>query len=521
MIKLTTVVTNLLATCAVFLMLGLPAPGQTRGGPTGDGYDLVVNGGRVMDPETKLDGVRNIGIKDGKIAAVSETPLTGKKTIDAKGLVVAPGFIDLHAHGQNMASDRMQAFDGVTTTLELESGVLLFPEWFEKQKKDRRVLNYGASASWTFSRVAAMEGQKPQLTVEWAQSTYALTKWVNNVTTDVEQKVILDILERELKAGALGIGCNAGYAPGYGYKEMLALHQLAAKYNVPTFTHVRNMSNVDPNSSVQAYGELISYAAVTGAHVHICHLNSTSARDINLAARVVKDAQKRGLKVTTEAYPYGGGSSAVGAVLFSRENLKRSGMTVADLEYQGKALTDEQYDRMRKETPGEFIVFHFLRIPRDQELLDESVLYPGSSIASDSMPWFDTKTNKMIDGDVWPLTASAFAHPRSCATFTKFLSEYIRDRKMESLMDGIARCSLRPAQTLEGSVPAMKKKGRIQIGMDADLVAFDLSGLKIRSTFADPNQHTLGMKYVFVNGVPVITDGKLDTKAFPGQPVKR
>ena len=85
-------------------------------------YDLVISGGRVMDPESDLDAVRNVGIRDGKIAAISTSPLSGKSTIDAKGLVVAPGFIDLHEHGQDSRNYQFQAHDGVTTSLELEFG---------------------------------------------------------------------------------------------------------------------------------------------------------------------------------------------------------------------------------------------------------------------------------------------------------------------------------------------------------------------------------------------------------------
>lgn len=483
-------------------------------------YDLVINNGRVIDPETKLDGVRHVGIKGGKIAAVSEKPLAGPKVIDAKGLIVAPGFIDYHAHGQNIPADRMQAFDGVTTALELESGILPIGEWYGIQKKSGRVLNYGAAAAWTFARVAALENRKPEATLKWFQDAYALTHWVNDVATPEQQKMILDQIEQGIKEGSVGIGLNTGYAPGYGYKEMLAVHQLAAKHKVPTFTHIRNMSNVDPNSSVQAYGELISFASGAGSHVHVCHLNSTSLKDVDLAARILRDAQKRGGKITVEAYPYGAGSSAVNAAMFSPENMKRMGVTAADFEYKGKPLTEEQLRTMQRETPGEVIVFHYYKLPRDQQYLDQAVLFPGGIIASDAMPWTG-KDGKFIDGDVWPLPKDAFAHPRSAATFTKFLIEYVRDRKPETLLDGIARCSYRPANIMEESVPQMTKKGRIQVGMDADVIVFDLDGLKVRSTYAEPNQHTLGMQYVIVNGTPVIAEGKLDTKALPGEPVRR
>lgn len=491
-------------------------------GQGNDSYDVVINHGRVIDPETKLDAVRHVGIKGDKIAAVSATPLTGKRTIDAKGLIVAPGFVDIHTHGQCIPADRMQAFDGVTTSLELELGMLPIARWYDIQKKTGRVLNYGASASWMIARIAAHEKREPQPSLNFVIAALILSRnWVANVSTPEQEKQILERLERALNEGGIGIGFAAGYVPGYGYKEMLAVHQLAARYKVPTFTHIRNFSIVDPDSSVQAYGELISYSIATGSHVHICHFNSTSLRDIDLAARMIRDAQKRGANVTVEAYPFGAASTVIGAVLLSPDSLKRNKLTASDIEYRGKPLTEESYQELRKNSPGEAVIYHFLRLPRDQELLDESVLFPGGIIASDAMPWTDTATGKTLAGDIWPLPNTAFSHPRSTATFTTFLTNWIRDRKKESLIDAIARCSYRPAKLLEESTPQLKRKGRLQAGMDADVVVFDLEGMKVRSTFTEPNQTTLGMKHVFVNGVPIISEGELDTKVFPGVAVRR
>jgi N-acyl-D-glutamate deacylase len=319
---------------------------------TGQEYDIVINGGRVIDPESNLDAVRHLGIKDGQIAIVSESPLNGQKVVNAKGLIVAPGFIDFHAHGQNIASDRMQAFDGVTTALELESGILPIGEWYANQEKARRVVNYGASAAWTYARVSALENLEPEPTLFWFQDAYALTHWVNDVATEDQQKRILEMIEQGVKEGSIGVGLNSGYAPGYGYKEVLAVHQLAAKYGVPTFTHIRNLSRVDPGSSIQAYGELISFATGAGSHVHVCHLNSTSLTDITIAARILRDAQKRGAKITVEAYPYGAGSGAVNAAMFQPANMKRMDAKPEDIEYLGKPLTAEKLRKMQKETPA-------------------------------------------------------------------------------------------------------------------------------------------------------------------------
>lgn len=484
-------------------------------------YDLVISSGRVIDPETHLDAIRNIGINEGTIVAVSEEALTGKTVLDAKGAIVAPGFIDYHAHGQNIPADRMQAFDGVTTALELESGILPVGPWYDIQKRTGRVINYGVSAAWTYARVSALEGLTPQPNLKWFQDAYALTRWVNDVATDEQTQEILNLVEQGINDGSIGIGINSGYAPGYGYKEVLAVHQLAAKRNVPTFTHIRNLSGVDPNSSVQAYGELISFATGAGSHVHICHLNSTSLTDISLAVRIIRDAQERGANITVEAYPYGAGSGAVNAAMFQPANMKRMNARAEDIEYLGKPLTEEKLRTMQKESPGEIIVWHYYRLPRDQHLLDQAVLYPDGIIASDAMPWIDKTTGTIIDADVWPLPENAFAHPRTAATYVKFLIDYVRDRQAETLPDAIARCSFRPAQILGEYVPQMKRKGRIQEGADADIIVFAMEELKVQATYTDPNQHTRGMRHVIVNGTPVIQAGALNTKAFPGQPVRR
>lgn len=414
----------------------------------------------------------------------------------------------------------MQAYDGVTTALELESGILPIAGWYDIQQQTGRVLNYGVSSAWTFARVSAHENLKPEPKLKWFQDAYALTKWVNNISTEQQQTRILSLIEQGVNEGGVGIGLNSGYAPGYGYKEMLAVHQLAAKHNVPTFTHIRNMSNLDPNSSVQAYGELISFATAAGSHVHVCHLNSTSLRDMSLSVRILRDAQQRGAHITVEAYPYGAGSGAVNSAMFTPENMKRMGAVAEDFEYQGKPLNEASLRKLQEDSPGEIIVFHYYRLPRDQHLMDMAVLFPGGIIASDAMPWMD-KEGKIIDGKQWPLQGDAFAHPRTAATYTKFQIDYVRDREAESLSDAIARCSYRPAEILEGSVPQMKRKGRLQVGMDADIIAFDMEGLEVRATYDDPNHHSLGMHHVIVNGAPVITDGKLDTQVFPGRPVRR
>lgn len=499
-----------------------PSSADARAADRG-AFDLVVANGRVIDPETGLDGVRSVGIRDGRIEAISDTPLSGRTVLDASGLVVAPGFIDLHAHGQDLPAARMRAFDGVTTALELESGTLPVAVAYERAAREGRPINYGFSASWLFARIAEKEGMEPTGAVTFFQDAQRRTGWQQSLASSEETARIVARVERGLQEGALGIGVLAGYAPGHGRKEAFAVAQLAARVGVPAFTHVRYNSVIEPQSSFEAIAEIVSLAAATGAHMHIHHLNSTSTRDIPRIAGLLRGAQGRGLRITTEAYPYGAGSTVVGAELFRgnwRERL--GGATAGDIELEGVPFTDSTLAEAQEKTPGAWIIAHYLRPDRsatDQDYLDQSVLFPGGAIASDAMPW--TSKGKPLTGDVWPLPADAFAHPRSAGTFTRFLRDYVRERRKVTLPEGLRRMTLIPAQILEGSVPQMKRKGRLQVGADADVIAFDPATVSDRGTYTRPNQTAVGMRHVIVNGTAVIRDGALVRAALPGRAIRR
>jgi N-acyl-D-glutamate deacylase len=505
------------------LVATVTSAGQVAAGAQ-DAFDLVIANGRVIDPETGLDGVRSVGIRGGQIASISPTPLQGRTTVDATGLVVAPGFIDLHAHGQDLPAARMQAFDGVTTALELEAGTLPIALAYETLGREGRPINYGFSASWLYARVAEKEAMEPTGSVTFFQEAQRRKGWQHTLASSDETARILARVEQGLREGALGVGVLAGYAPGYGRNEAFAVAQLAARYGVPTFTHVRYNSVIEPQSSFEAIQEIVALAAATGARMHIHHLNSTSARDIPRIAELLGGAQARGLRVTTEAYPYGAGSTVVGAEFFRGRDWRerRGGLGAADIELNGVPFNDETLAVAQAKTPGAWIIAHFLRPernPADQDYLDQSVLFPGGAIASDGMPW--TSKGQPVTGDVWPLPVDAFAHPRSAGTFTRFLRDYVRERQKVTLVEGLRRMTLIPAQILGDGVPQMKKKGRMQVGSDADIVVFDPTTVSERGTYTQPNQTAVGMRHVLVNGTPVIRDGVLVREALPGRAVRR
>lgn len=506
------------AACATAFMLLASA-----GASVAEDFDTVIAGGRVIDPETGLDAVRNVGINDGSIAAISEFPLAGATTIDAKGLVVAPGWIDLHAHGQEIGALRMQAMQGVTTALELESGLLPIGDWYASEAKKPHPIHYGASAAWTYARIQVTTGQKAQASLGWFQSMFANHDWQNSIATPEQQDEIIALLEQAIREGAIGIGVNAGYAPGNGQKEYFAVSQLAAKYNVPTFTHVRYASVEEPRSSFEAVKELVGNAALTGAHMHLCHINSVSMRDINATLPLVVDAMEVGIRVSVGSYPYGAAGTTVGAEMFRGDGWqpRMGGTKYSDFELDGKRLDEETFKDLQASSPGTIITWHFLDAenPVDLAKLDASVASPHVLIESDALPW--SINGKTYEGDAWPLPEGAFAHPRSNGTFAKVLRFWVRERGVLSLSEAVRKMSLMPAQVLEESVPQMRKKGRIQVGMDADIVVFDLATVADKSTFTEPNQAAVGFNYVMVNGVLVVERGKLNPDAAPGEAIRR
>jgi len=490
-------------------------------------YDVVINNGRVMDPETGHDAVANVGVKDGRIAAITTDKITGKETIDAKGQVVAPGFIDIHAHGQNIGDYRMQAMQGVTTMLELESGVLPIDAWYQGQAQKKLPLNYGAAAGWTYARIATFSDTEPVATADYFQNAQKDNDWKMKIAAPEQMEKILAYVREGLDQGALGIGINAGYAPGYGQKEYFALAELAAERNVATFTHVRYASNMEPKSSFEAVHELIGNAAITGAHMHLCHINSTSLKDIDSILEMVDQAFERKINITVGAYPWGAASTVVGAAMFTGEGWReRMGSTAENFQLGTKRMTEEQLGDYQKNKPGTFITWHFLdeSNPEDLALLDKSVLHPNILIESDEMFWMTMDQQGHIEnyeGDDWPLPKEAFSHPRSNGTFAKVLRSYVRERKKMSMLEALRKICLMPAQTLEDFVPQMKKKGRIQVGMDADIVVFDPETIREVGTYEDPNHPAVGVNSVLVNGTPVVADGKLVVDAAPGQPIRR
>ena len=453
-------------------------------------YDVVLSGGRVMDPESGLDAARNVGITGDRIVRISTEPLMGKRVIDAKGLVVAPGFIDVHQHAQDNNSGRLKALDGVTTGLEMEIGVPDVAS-FLRRKKDRSLINYGTTASHGAARSLAFGTpfSEPVLVAPSGAAT-------NQPATPEQIRKMEDRLNSELDAGAIGIGMGIQYTPGATHFEVIDMFRLAARRGVPVFTHVRSFGRLEPGSSIEAVSEVIGAAAVSGASLQIAHINSSCIADALECVAMVSGARARGLDVTTEAYPYVAGFTNINSALFNpgwREKLGL-GYDALQMPDTGERLTKERFDQLHADpAPQEVLIFM-----NTQERVDAVIAEPLVMIASDGE-----------DG-----------HPRNAGTYSRVLARHVRELGSITLMDAIRKMSLMPAQRLEKATAAARRKGRLQEGADADVIAFDPRTVSDRSTYQSPREPSVGMQYVIVNGTVLIDRGKLVPDRYPGRPVE-
>lgn len=459
-------------------------------------YDLVIEGGRAMDPETGLDGIRNLGITNGKIIRISAEPLAGKRVLSAKGLVVAPGFIDLHQHGQDMASGRVKAFDGVTTALEMEIGA---PDvaTFLKSKDGHSLINYGTAASHVAARSlvfgSPLPAEVPDARPGMPEILPKSGPATNQAATAEQIEAIRKRLREELDAGGLAIGMGIQYTPGATRLEVIDMFRLAASRNVPVYTHLRSFGSVEPGSDIEAVNEVIGAAAISGAALHIVHINSTCLRDALTCLGMVAGARARGLSVTTEAYPYTAGMTFINSALFNPGWRERLGLDYSALQIPdtGEKLTKERFDELHNSPKPQAI----LMFANTQEVVDQVIPNPLIMIASDG----------------------AEGHPRNAGTYSRVLAQYVREKQTITLMDALRKMTLMPAQVLEQSTPGGRSKGRLQEGADADIIVFDPLTVADLATYQSPMLTSTGMQFVIVNGTALIDRGKMVADTFPGR----
>ena len=451
-----------------------------------DKYDVVIVNGRVMDPESGLDAVRNVGIRGGKIRAISTNPLRGNATLDANGLVVAPGFIDLHEHGQEPRNYQFQAHDGVTTSLELEAGTADVAGWYA-QREGKSLINFGVSVGHIHVRMKVMNDPGTFLPTGDA---------AHRESTPEELAQITAGMEKGFREGALAEGMGVNYTARASHWEIVQMFEIAARYHASVHVHLRYAGLREPATGIAGLEEVLAAAAATGAPLHVVHITSMGLKFTPELLSMVEGAQRHGLDVTTECYPYTAGSTSLESAIFDSGWQESMGITYKDVQWAetGERLTAETFEKYRKK--GGIAIIH--SIP--EEAARAAVANPIVMVASDGMPITGPKV-----------------HPRGQGTFSRVLGHYVREEKALDLMTALRKMTLMPAQRLEKRAPAFKEKGRIRVGADADITVFDPQRVIDEATYDEPLKYSEGIQFVLVNGVAVLKDGQLVEGVFPGR----
>lgn len=447
--------------------------------PAADTYDLVIANGRVMDPESKLDAVRHVGIRAGRIQAISEIPLQGTKVVDAANHVVAPGFVDLHEHGQQEESYAMMARDGVTSAFELEVGTSDVAAWYDARKAGQ-IVNFGVSVGHVPARMKVLGDPGKGLLPAGIGGS--------GTATGAQMADMEAILKKGLAEGAVAVGFGSAYTPGAALSEIERMFRVATGGNASAHIHMRG--------DITGLQETIAAAKAAGAALHIVHVNSSAGDQIDQFLAAIRAARDAGQDVTTEAYPYGAGMTEIQSALFDDWKTwpdERFGLH--QLVRTGERLTRATFAKARVE--GGTIIIH----GRSEAQTRAAIASPLSMIASDGF------------------IENGRGHPRTSGTFAKVLGKYVRDEHTLGLMDAIERMTLMPAKRLERRVPAMSMKGRMKIGADADFAIFDPRTVIDRATYEDASIPSAGIPYVIVGGELVVDGGRI-TSARPGQGIR-
>ena len=474
-------------------------------------YTLAINNGRVIDPETGLDGIRHIGLSGDEIVIVSSTPLEAMQVIDATGLVVSPGFIDLHTHSPTKLGEYYQAFDGVTTALELEAGSYPLME-YGSQFNDSALINYGASAGYVSMRIYEKSGLK-MAAIGATPTPVGFKGWKTAIMyflTDIETALSASFAEQagreelatlramliaDLDAGALGIGLPLDYfSDAIQSAEMRMIFQVASERAAPVFIHIRRGIDGDPTG----LNEVIGLAKEHGTSVHVCHITHNAISNLELFLAQIRRAREQGVDITTEVLPYNAGSTLISAAVFMRDWQTIFNITYEDVEWAatGERFNKEMWHDYQESYPDGLVIHHYLK----EDWTRRAVREPGVIIVSD-LPPMQTKQKNV---------------PPHNGAFSEVLGRYVREEKLLGLSAALEKMTLLPAKRLQAYVPAFRRKGRIQTSMDADITIFNPATIIDNATYQNPYQEATGITHVIVNGKPII-DGKQVAGSYPGK----
>ncbi|WP_340112721.1 amidohydrolase family protein [Maribellus mangrovi] len=479
-------------------------------------YDVAILNGRVMDPETMYDNIANVGVKDGRIAIITKDNITGKETIDATGLVVAPGFIDGHQHCIETYAYRLMVRDGRTTIMDLEVGASgPNVDAFYKDREGKSPVNFGISVAHEFARATVLDGfteWKHYNTPDGFVSRAQAQGWSKTRPTLEQGNQILANIDEGLRQGALGIGSTVGYMrEGVSSREIFELQKLGGKYGRYIAMHFRNTPGNDVQE-VSGIQEMLANAAALGSPAIACHFNNPG---YNMVHELLVRMREKGNNVWGEVYPYNAGSTTLNAMFLEPEIWVdalgyKYEETLKDVE-TGEFYTVESRKEMLKKEPTRPIIVY--KMP--EEAIVDWLKMKGVAIGSDGMPIIPD------DGLEWDTPYEDFpnTHPRFAGSFAKVL-RLARENNIP-LMQAVSMTSYNYAKPLgEMGLKSMQVRGRMQEGMVADITMFDPETVTDHATYAKGTLPSTGIPHVIVNGIIVMRDSEPLKRFDAGQPIR-
>ncbi len=486
-----------------------------------DTYEIVINGGTVMDPLTRFFGRANVGIRDGRIAQITPTDqlLSGQREIDASGLVVAPGFINIHGHdcGTGVGAE-FHVRDGITTEITGNCGKS--GTFFEiagiKERPHYPIKDFFSTIEreGLIINVASFIGHN---TIREA----AGAKEANKPATPAQLKEMLSLIKQELESGGAGMSFGPFYAPGATFEEMATVAAHAEKLGGGASIHVRD-AGPSPKD-IEAVEEAIRISRESCIPLTISHRGGSivTRRNTGIALELIATARQNGVKVTTDQTPFTAGTAIIGGEFFNQplEPLaEMMGVAVSELECPTTVVIDGKTIIKANERFSSFEQFYTVRDRvRDGTIAEPTLLFhlhkPEFIWLYYSAPFTMVENDDAIYMDV--NSGKYGGHPRGAGAFAHFLGHWVREKKVCDLITGVSKCSTTAAVWL-----GLEKKGRVQCGCDADLTVFDPATIMNASTYIEPGIPSRGIPYVIVNGVLAVDKGKL-TDSKSGRVIRR
>jgi len=469
--------------------------GKQRGGvrtisgatttPTEPGhtFDMVVRGGRVIDPESGFDRVADVGIDGGTVIEISESGLAGATTIDAAGLVVSPGWIDILSYEPNTYGIWFKIADGVTTNLGLHGLQARAADFFATwgSEANRPPTHYGGAFSDLWTR------------------SVALGMGIDDAATSTQIDQLVAMCDEDLNNGYLAVDFEPEYSPGVAFNEIKALAEVAVAHDVPCTFHGRYSDDVAPGTNAETLAEILRVADETGARVHVEHIISTGGTfTMKQSLATLEEARAAGVEVTACTYPYDYWATYLASARFNSGWQERFHIDYDDLVIvgTGERLTASTFATYQLDNP-----------------LTAAYAIPESDVR------LALQTDWVMLGSDSILEPGDRNHPRSTGCFARAIGRYTRELEVIDLVSALAKATILPARLIQRGAPAMRKKGRLQIGADADLTIFDPTTLADRSTIEQPGVESEGVRYVLVAGQVVRDPSGNHQEVRPGTPI--